>query len=455
MRCGKCRRVRHLLVHAFTTGRRTVSYPFSRRTEAGQNANEWKIFHRIRGPYQDFSVYDSDPQRISGQERSLQQESAAHEANTIHWIEDGASHSARWRAENGSPPPKRVVIGDDRMTADAAYRLACEGTAILWRGDFQNARQLLQALARRADRKKARRAPASPAEAFHFHRQAQSQRARTLGMLLLPFDADYAIPLRRAPDVRQACLEAYGPDDEPFVASLRELLGLIGAHEWRKKGVPIAALNGERIHPHYGVFSPVRGEYVELVAKAPLPSTTLAFDIGAGTGVLSAVLARRGVRRIVATDMDPRALGCTQENILRLGLADRVAVTRADLFPEGRAPLIVCNPPWVPARPSSAVEQAVYDPESKMLLGFLGGLAAHLEPGGEGWLILSDFAEHLGLRPREFLLEAIAQAGLVVAGRMDIRPVHPRASDPTDPLHAARAAEVTSLWRLAVAPEKG
>jgi prophage antirepressor-like protein len=102
----------------------------------------------------------------------------------------------------------------------------------------------------------------------------------------------------------------------------------------------------------------------------------------------------------------------------------------------------------VPARPASPIEYAVFDPDSRMLLGFLNGLAAHLEPGGEGWLILSDFAEHLGLRTREMLMEAIERAGLEVVGREDIRPRHPKASDKSDPLHAARAAEITSLWRL-------
>jgi hypothetical protein len=58
----------------------------------------------------------------------------------------------------------------------------------------------------------------------------------------------------------------------------------------------------------------------------------------------------------------------------------------------------------------------VYDEGSRMLRGFLAGLSAHLEPGGEGWLILSDLAEHLGLRPREQLLAWIAEAGLVVRG---------------------------------------
>jgi prophage antirepressor-like protein len=85
-----------------------------------------------------------------------------------------------------------------------------------------------------------------------------------------------------------------------------------------------------------------------------------------------------------------------------------------------------------------------------MLLGFLNGLAAHLTPDGEGWLILSDFAEHLGLRPRETLLAAIEAAGLKVIAREDIKPRHPKSSDPADPLHRARIAEVTSLWRLKV-----
>ncbi|MQA12535.1 MAG: methyltransferase [Pseudonocardiaceae bacterium] len=337
------------------------------------------------------------------------------------------------------------------MTADAAYRLAREGTAMLWQGDFQNARQLLRAVARRADRTRRRRSgepSRSPIEAFREHRRAQSRRARVQGMVLIPLERDYTIPLRRSPDVRQACTEVYGPADESSVVSLPELLGLIGAHEWRKKGVWVPAL-ADRIHPHYGVFSPVRGEYVDLVAEAPLPSRQLAFDIGTGTGVLAAVLARRGVERVVATDLDPRALTCARENLARLGLADRVHAVGADLFPDGRAPLVVCNPPWLPARPTSPIEHAVYDPESRMLRGFLAGLIDHLEPDGEGWLVLSDFAEHLGLRPRAELLAAFDTAGLTVVARTDVEPKHPRTRDDGDPLHAVRAAEMTSLWRLA------
>ena len=154
---------------------------------------------------------------------------------TIAWIEDDQSRSAPWHSEAGVAAPRRVGLADDTLTADAAYRLACEGTALLWRGDFQNARQLMQAMARRLERKPKKgaptAAPASASDAFNRHRMAQVQRARTLGMVLIPFAADHSIPLRRAPDARQACTEAYGEAAAPYVASLRELLGVIGAHE--------------------------------------------------------------------------------------------------------------------------------------------------------------------------------------------------------------------------------
>ena len=378
------------------------------------------------------------------------------------WLEAGAERSALWRSERGASPPRHVQLADDTLPADTAYRLACEGTGLLWRGDFHNARLLLQALERRIERVPARhrrRAEAQPpaeepGAAFHRHRQARAQRARVLAMVLIELQPDYGIALRRGPDHRAACAQAWGPaGGSASVVSLRELLGVVSAFEWRKKGVPVPALGpapDNRIHPHYGVFSPVRGEYVELVARAELPAAARqgGFDIGTGTGVLAAVLARRGVAPCVATDLDPRALACAQENLARLGLASAVQLQQADLFPPGQAGLVVCNPPWLPARPGSPLERAVYDEDSRMLRGWLDGLAAHLVPGGEGWLILSDLAEHLGLRSRETLLGWIGAAGLQVLGRLDTRPTHRKAADPSDPLHRARAREVTSLWRL-------
>ncbi|WP_027016857.1 N5-glutamine methyltransferase family protein [Comamonas composti] len=385
------------------------------------------------------------------------------------WQEGDAPRSALWRADAGLP--RRVEVVDDSLSADQAFRLASEGTALLWRGDFQNARQLLLALGRRWEKRQStaskRRSKAGQSlqfpHGFHLYRQAQAQRARLLGSLLIELDQHWHCSLRRAPDWSQACQQAFGVlPGKPVVMSLRDLLGALGASEWRKKGVELSLpdLPAMRIHPHYGVFSPVRGEYLELVARAALPRAALleadqgqarVWDIGVGTGVLTALLLRRGVPRVVATDLSDQALACAEDNLQRLGLGERASLLKTDLFPEGRAALIVCNPPWLPGKPGSRLEQAVYDEGSRMLRGFLQGLGTHLLPDGQAWLIVSDLAEHLCLRTREELLGWISDAGLQVLGRDDIRPRHGKAADESDPLHKARAAELTSLWRLGLA----
>ena len=152
---------------------------------------------------------------------------------------------------------------------------------------------------------------------------------------------------------------------------------------------------------------------------------------------------------MVATDISAQALACAHSNLTRLGLNQRMRILHADLFPDGQADIIVCNPPWLPGKPTSAIEYGVYDPNSQMLKGFLQGLRGHLSPGGEGWLILSDLAERLGLRAPHDLSTWIAQAGLYVVERLQTRARHGKVVCTDDPLHAARSQEITSLWRLA------
>lgn len=367
----------------------------------------------------------------------------------ISWLEDGTPRKAHWHSENGAPPPQRIEIADDRLTADAALRRIRAGATLLWRGDYPQARQLLAAMGRRIDRRPPPRDP-DIAGLFRSHRRARAERARLLGGVVVQLEPGHRLELRRAPDVSAACHAAYGRVQHSTLIALSELLGVLSAQQWEEKGVWIPALDAS-VHPRYGVFSPVRSEYVDLVAEAPLPETggpLTAFDVGTGTGVLAAVLARRGASRVVATDINPRAVDCARDNARRLGLQDRIEVREADLFPQGRADLIVCNPPWLPGAATSALELGIYDEDSAMLRGVLTGLSSHLTSGGEGWLVLSDLAEHLRLRGTDELLGLFQDAGLDVLGRLTTGARHPRAHDPQDLLHAARSREVTTLWRL-------
>ena len=398
------------------------------------------------------------------------------------WRANGETHAAEWLSANERPAPKRVVAVDDRLTADQAVKYAAQGTAMLWLGDFHNAKQILSAIDRRVakggkNHKKSGRGraaevaePLSDAEEFYRIRQARAGRSRILSLILVPLEIDAAtgqaeVSLPRAPRMGPAIEFGYdgwpGSGSKPAsgaersearraVVSLQELVGVQGAYQWFVNGVEVPSL-GAKIHPHYGTFLPTRHEYVDLVAQAPIASgVDLAVDIGTGTGVLAAVLAKRGVARILGTDIHQRAVDCANDNFARLGISAVASAQLTSMFPQGRAPLIVCNPPWLPGSAATTLDAAVYDPGSKMLLQFLNGLASHLTEGGEGWLIISDLAELLGLRTREMLLEAIERAGLVVIDRIDTVPTHGRASDAKDVLHAARSREVTSLWRLGV-----
>lgn len=315
---------------------------------------------------------------------------------------------------------------DDTISARQALRLIRQGSTLRWTGDYHNARQLLAALGRRV--------PAPRGGSFHDQRRQQADRVRVLNSLLIPMSG-HRIMLRRAPDVRAASREAYGGPGRPHWVPLRELLGVIGAHQLRVRGVHVPAL-GERIHPHYGVFAPTRSEYADLVAAQPLPPAGTAFDIGTGTGLLTALLVRRGIRQVVATDNNPRAVDCARANLERLRV--NADVVQTDLFPPAQADLIVCNPPWIPAKPLTLLDQAVYDEDGRMLRTFLGAAREHLRPDGEVWLVLSDLAELLGLRSRDELLGLVRGGGLRVVGRRDVAARHRR----------ARAGETTTLWQL-------
>jgi SAM-dependent methyltransferase len=351
-----------------------------------------------------------------------------------------------------------VDVGD-QTRADAALDLARKGRPMLYRGGYHGARQLLAGMARRLRRspqghsRRHRPPPAGGATPLTRVFLAQREQARLehelLGRLCVSLGEGYRLELERSPDVAAACEEALGAWTAPGALPLRDLQGMVGAHEWRRLGVEVPALGG-RIHPHYGVYAPIRGEYVDLVAQAaqawPVAGKR-AVDVGTGTGVLALVLARGGAR-VLAIDVEPRAVRCARDNAERLGLAGAVEVREGDLLPAEPVDLVVSNPPWLPAQAHSPLDRAVYDPGGAFLTRLLAGLPAALRPGGEAWIVLSDLAERLGLRPANQLEELARAAGLRVEATLTARPSHPRARDEDDPLHEARAQEVVRLVRL-------
>lgn len=341
---------------------------------------------------------------------------------------------------------------DTGSKAASVLREINQGAALLLEGDYHQARELLASVKRRLNKSIQAFEAIELPERFHRIRLQRSQAARLAGMLLIAVKPGYLIDLRRAPVTLPAMQMAYGDRlrEAHFAMPLSELIGVLSAFEWHKKGLPVSAL-GHSIYPRWGVFAPTRHEYLDLVLRASLPEPcTTAVDVGTGTGVLAMLLAKRGVTNIIATDTNRLALDCARDNIERAGLGATIEVQETDLMPEGKFDLIVCNPPWLPGAASGPLEAAVYDPEHRMLRGFLGQVGKHLKPRGQAWLVLSDLAEHLQLRSRETLLSWIEQAGLKVVNRLDAKPSHRKLENSNDPLSAYRRAEITSVWQLQV-----
>lgn len=146
------------------------------------------------------------------------------------------------------------------------------------------------------------------------------------------------------------------------------------------------------------------------VAELPVPRIA---DLGAGSGIIAILLARRRPEaRITATDISPAALAVAQENAARHGvtidfrLGDWYAPLE-DARPDGRQDaargrcfdLIVANPPYIaegdphllrnglPFEPRTALTDGEAGGDGTACLRMLvAGAPAHLSPGG--WLLL-------------------------------------------------------------------
>jgi 16S rRNA (guanine1207-N2)-methyltransferase len=126
-----------------------------------------------------------------------------------------------------------------------------------------------------------------------------------------------------------------------------------------------------------------------LLAQLPgaAPAGT-ALDLGCGTGVLAAALARdRPGLTVLATDQSAAAVASARATAAANGLADRIRVTRDDAaagVPEGSIDLVVCNPPF---HVGAAVVTSAAD-------RLFAAAARVLRPGGELWTVFNSPLPH-------------------------------------------------------------
>lgn len=126
------------------------------------------------------------------------------------------------------------------------------------------------------------------------------------------------------------------------------------------------------------------------VLDEALPDARSAIDLGCGTGVLAAALAKsRPNLRVTATDQSAAAVASAEATAAANGLAARVSVVRDDGLasqPDASADLIVLNPPF-------HIGNAIHTGIAHRMFA---DAARVLTPDGELWTVWNS---HLGYRP--------------------------------------------------------
>jgi release factor glutamine methyltransferase len=153
------------------------------------------------------------------------------------------------------------------------------------------------------------------------------------------------------------------------------------------------------------VFNPrlLRSGAFLIQQLGPLAAGTRVLDLGSGSGAAGVLAAKRGAQ-VVAVDINPAAVRCTQINTLVNDVA--VDVRQGDLFEpvQGeRFDVVLFNPPYYRGVPSDGLDHAWRSPD--VIERFSLQLADHLTPQGHALLVLSSDGE------QSTFLQALATNG--------------------------------------------
>jgi HemK-related putative methylase len=130
----------------------------------------------------------------------------------------------------------------------------------------------------------------------------------------------------------------------------------------------------------------------QLQADLVGPGTEV-LDMGTGSGVC-AIAAARYAGYVVAVDINPAAVRCTQINALINALENKIEVAHGDLFApvKGRCfDVVLFNPPFIRGVPGNDADRAWRSMD--VAERFAAGLAEHLTSSGFALILLSTYGD--------------------------------------------------------------
>lgn len=260
---------------------------------------------------------------------------------------------------------------------------------------------------------------------------------------------NHSIDLKKAPYI--PWLKAFYPDHDEFLISLPDILGMNGAWQWYKNGIRYGSLK-ETLHPFYGVYFPTRTGHLDMFDKWLCRNRGMfssATDIGTGCGILSFLMARQGIEKIHATDINPNAVYSTKKEIERFGLTGKIIVEHLPLFgSQNKAKgLTVFNPPWIPGSCTNNIDRGIYY-ESGFFTNFFNEAKKIITGGSYLVIIFSNFAIEAGITERNPIEMEIRSGRDFLLSEKITAKVNERTSGKKSWINDIRQRENTELWIL-------
>lgn len=257
-------------------------------------------------------------------------------------------------------------------------------------------------------------------------RAREEQKRNAIARLMVAVKNDKLIGVIECPDCNGLTdwlnITEFNPHREPFLIPLRRFFRILTDMKRQREGIFIRAIGDSiTVLPH--VYAPHDQSVVDLLAEHLIidSEATRVLDMGAGTGILGFVAAKRGAAKVILTDRSPNAVENARLNVQRLGLQDTTEVRGpADLFDnvEGEVfDIIIFNPPWILGEPKTLYDEAIYDKEQQTITRFLSQVNDYLSPPGRLLLIYSDISHSTGEGSLDKLNELLQQNGLEIVSQ--------------------------------------
>ena len=191
-------------------------------------------------------------------------------------------------------------------------------------------------------------------------------------------------------------------------------------------------LSKNRVFPFVGVFPPTNRLLYKFLfnqlrsRKNVFKAKSRVLDVGCGTGVLGVIfkLAVESSKfKLFSVDKSEVAIKCSKVNHNLFNIPseyEQVDITSLSESPrffekEQSFDFIICNPPWIIAKPIEDFDTGNYDPNEKFLTALFKVVKQRLSRnGGVFWLIYSDLSELLGLQTKDRIVTLSNEHSLVL-----------------------------------------